>query len=117
MSVLIASIRAQIHGQHQAALENLTHMITYGLLTQADTLAAKINDAGIPAESKASANGPHIMTWVVARPATFEAMENALQRLDMQEVGRYIGDHEYEIRFYGIDTALLVIPPTDEAPK
>jgi hypothetical protein len=115
MTTILQQLREAIRVQHIEAQTNLAHSVTSSQLARAEELAKSLEDKGIPAEVGGAVEGTVIRFWVTARPRTFDAVEPALARLNMTELGRYINDQHYEIHFKGMDAPLFVIVPQVEA--
>lgn len=111
MMSIINKLRTAIHVQHLAAVANLTESATSDRLTQATSLAERLEDKGIPAEVDGRVEGVFIHFWVNARPHSLAALERALIHLNLAEHARYIDDQSYQIRFVGIEAPLFIVIP------
>lgn len=81
-------------------------------IADAESLAQRLQSAGIPANAFGDIQGAHILLWVTAGPVHADRLEKALTRLDMTESNRFPGVTEWGLRLHGIDVPLYVMPPS-----
>lgn len=78
---------------------------------QAESLADKLQSAGLMAVAAGRVDWPHILIWVGVTPRSLEQLDDALTRLDLRETARYPGAREFDLTLEGYDVPIYVTHP------
>lgn len=109
MTALADHLAQQIETQAQATRDLLqTRKRT---ITQAESLADKLQSAGVMAIAAGRVDWPHILIWVGVTPRSLEQLDDALCSLDLRETARYPGAREFDLTLEGYDVPIYVTNP------